>query len=240
MNPVPAAVNAPRTPSVNLLPPEIGERRARQRARFVILLGMGVFILLLIGAWFFAYSNKQAAEADLALEQDLTTQKQQELASYNYLPALEAQLANSVNARAWVGATDIEWSTQLEAFFSAVPKNLRLTNVVVTAASPTAPVMSDGTPLAVLDYGDLSFAGTSAVPVTVSDFQDALDALPGFSNSFIQVISAEANDDSDTAYWTYSGTVRITANALSGRTSTSQEIVPLDENGQPAAIESEG
>ena len=240
MNPVPAAVNAPRTPSVNLLPPEIGERRARQRARFVILLGMGVFVLLLVGAWFFAYSNRQAAESDLALEQDLTTQKQQELASYSYLPALEDQLANSVNARAWVGATDIEWGSQLKAFFSALPKDVRLTNVVVTAASPTAPVMSDGTPLAVVDYGDLSFAGTSAQPVSVSAFQDAIEALPGFANALIQVTTMESNDDTDTVYWTYSGTVRITSNALSGRTATTQEVVPLDENGQPVTVESEG
>jgi len=240
MNPVPAAVNAPRTPSVNLLPPEIGERRARQRARFVILLGMGVFVLLLVGAWFFAYSNRQAAESDLALEQDLTTQKQQELATYSYLPALEAVVANSQNARAWVGATDVEWASQLKAFFSAVPKDVRLTNLVVTAASPTAPTSSDGTPLAVLDYGNLSFAGTSSTPVNVSDFQDAIDALPGFENAFVQVITLEGNTDTDTAYWTYSGAVRITANALSGRTTTTQEIVPLDENGQPVAIESEG
>lgn len=240
MNPVPAAVNAPRTPTVNLLPPEIEQRRAKKRARNLILLGMVAFFLLVVGAWFYAYSAHQSAEAELAAEQDKTAEKQAELASYSYIPLIEEQLANSVNARAWVGQTDVEWSTQLDALFSALPKDVRLTSVIVTGASPVSPVLSDGTPLAMADLGSVAFAGTSKKPINVPDFQDAVEALPGFSMVSIQVIKVEGADDGETAFWSYAGTARITPNALSGRVETTQEVVPLDENGQPVTAEDEG
>ena len=50
MNPVPAGVKAPQAPQVNLLPPEIAERRSQGRARMMILFSLVVFVLLLGGA----------------------------------------------------------------------------------------------------------------------------------------------------------------------------------------------
>lgn len=234
MNPVPGAVHAPRTPLVNLLPPEIEQRRAQHRARFIIYIAVLVFAVMLVGAWFIAMTAKSAAESDLLLEQDLTTQKQQQLAQYSYIPGVQAELANSQNARAWVGATDINWATQLSAFWTAVPKNVALTSVVVTGANPSAPSLSDGTVFGVTDYGNLSFSGNASTPILVATFQDAIDALPGFDRTTIQVTSIDTNSDGTTDYWTFSGATRMTDNALSGRVTTSQEIVPVETDSTPA------
>ena len=88
MNPVPAAVNAPRTPQVNLLPPEIEARRSAKRTRNWLFLTVVFFVVLVIGVFAFTAFERKAAEHELVVAQQATTDKQNELAKYSYLPIL--------------------------------------------------------------------------------------------------------------------------------------------------------
>lgn len=231
MNPVPGAVNAPHAPQVNLLPPEIGLRRSASRARAVIFTGVVVFVLLLVGVWFLAFSSRQAAESDLADENAKTPQLQAELATYDYIPVLEAQLNNSVTARAWAGSVDITWYNHLSALFKAIPSDTRVTSLSVSQATPSAPVATDGTVFGVPDLGVLTFSGTATAPINAAALEDAIDALPGFENTWIDVTAITPIGESKNAYWSYSGSTRLTASALSGRTVTEQTQVPASADG---------
>lgn len=231
MNPVPSAVNAPHAPQVNLLPPEIGLRRSASRARAIIFAGVVIFVLVLVGVWFLAFSSRQSAESALADANARTDQLKAELATYDYIPKLEAQLNNSVNARAWAGSVDITWYKQLSAFLKAMPADARLESLSIAQATPSAPISDPATVFGVPDLGAINFSGTSTSPINVAALQDAIDALPGFQGTWIDTTAMTTLGSSDKPYWTYSGSTRITSSALSGRTVTEQTQVPAGTKG---------
>ena len=237
MNAVPEAVGAPRTPLVDLLPPEIEMRRKAKRTRRLIAVVVVLFFALLAGAWYYTYSVRVSAESDLAAEQSKTAAKQEELATYDYIPVLRAALDNAVNARALAGSADITWATQLNSLLTAAPSNVALTTLAVSAATPSEPLLLDGTPFQQPDLGQLFFSGEAASEADVAAFQDALDELPAFQNSYIASITIGPPAEGETPYWTFTGSTRITSNALSVRTVTEQEFVTPSPS--PSA-ESEG
>ncbi len=225
MNAVPEAVGAPRTPLVDLLPPEIEMRRKEKRAKRLIVFVVVVFMALLGGAWYSVYALRTAAESDLAAEQDLTAAKQEELATYDYLPVVRAALDNAVNARAAVGSADVTWATQLNSLLTAAPTDVALTSLAVSAATPSAPIALDGSPFQQPDLGQLFFSGEATSEVAVAAFQDAIDALPAFQNTTISSVALKSAAEGEVPIWTFTGSTRITSNALSGRTVTEQTIV---------------
>ncbi len=225
MNAVPVGVGAPRTPLVDLLPPEIEMRRKQNRAKRLIMSAVVLFLVLLGGAWYFTYSLRLSAESNLAAEQDKTAAKQEELKTYDYIPLVRAALDNAVAARAWAGSADVQWATQLNSLLTAAPTDVALTSLAVSAASPSEPFSLDGTPFQQPDLGQLAFAGHAASEAEVAAFQDALDALPAFQNTFMTSLTIAPVDDGGVPYWIFTGSTRITSNALSGRTVTEQSIV---------------
>ncbi|WP_061962161.1 hypothetical protein [Demequina flava] len=226
MNPVSPQIGAPSSPQVNLVPPEIEQRRSRGRARIGILAGFVVFLLLLVAAWFLAYSSKVSAEEELAIEQDRRPVLVAELATYDYVNDVQAQFENSANARMWAGLTDIDWATQLSGLMAEMPDDIQWTAIQVTQATPYSSAGDDGTIFGSLDMGSVTFVGRSLEPSLVEDFADAVDALPGYQDTWIDSKQIQSNDETDTGFWEYAGATRITFNALSGRIETEQTEVP--------------
>lgn len=230
MNPVPASVNAPESAQVNLLPPEIEAKRTQGRAKAMIYLGLAAFVILLGVAWFFAFSAGQFAESDLAYEQDRRPVLVTELASYDYIKDIEAQKDNSVLARQWAGASDITWADYMTAFVESVPSEVALTDVVMAQGTPYGPAGTDGTIFGLSDMGSLAFTGKASSPELVAEFVDAIDAVPGFYDTFVEVNKIGSNEDTDTVYWEYAGATRVSFNALSDRVVTTQPTAPIRDD----------
>lgn len=246
MNPVPASINAPAAPQVNLLPPEIEAKRSQGRARIIILFGLIAFVLVLGAAWFLAYSARVEAEQDLALEQERRPTLVTELATYDYVRDVQAEAENSANARAWAGATDIDWATHMTALLAAVPEDVQLTGIQMVQTTPYGGATAAGTDFASLDMGSITFIGRALEPGLTTDLVVAFDGLPGFSGTWVDSKEIQANEDTDTGYWEYTGSTRITVTALSGRIETEQTEVPPEvlaaveqstSGNQPAAAE---
>ncbi len=235
MNAVPVGVGAPRTPLVDLLPPEIEMRRKQNRAKRLIVSAVAVFLVLLGGAWFYTISLRTSAESNLAAEQDKTASKQDELKTYDYIPLVQAALDSAVAARAQAGSTDVTWATQLNSLLTAAPTNIALTSLSVSASTPSNPFSLDGTPFQQPDVGQMFFVGDAASAAEVAAFQDAMDALPAFQNTYISSVTLAVVADGAVPYWTFTGSTRITSNALSGRTVTEQEFVTPSPSPSPSA-----
>ncbi|WP_084078243.1 hypothetical protein [Demequina sp. NBRC 110057] len=194
----------------------------------IILISLVVFVLLIVAAWFIAYSARTQAEDDLAAEQQRTTELNTQLAEYNYINDLADVYENSIMARAWAGSTDIDWAAQLEVLFGAFPDDVQWTDVQISQATPYGGLGTDGTDFGTIDMGSLSFTGRSLDPISTAEWMDAIDALPGFSTTRVDSQAIAGNEGSGTEYWEFSGTTRITFNALSGRTVTEQTEVPQE------------
>ncbi len=228
MNPVPAVINAPASPQVNLLPPEVAARRSQGRAKVLIAVIFAIFLGGIAVAYFLVLGLRTVAESDLADAEARRTELQTELASYGYINDLAATYDNSVAARAWAGSTDIDWATHLRALLGAVPEGITFTDVVIAQGTPIAPASGDGTAFAQADMGSLTFTGRSSDPSLTADLIEAIDALPGFSGTFVEAKAIASNEDTNTVYWEYSGSTRITYTALSYRTETEQTDVPAE------------
>ena len=236
MNPVPSNIGASRIAQVNLLPPEVAQRKAQGRLRVLLVFILLVFVALLVVAWVFAFGFRLAAEADLAAQQELTTQKQSELATYNYIPALEDQLQNSRDARGWAGVSDMKWSDHLTAISQAMPAGITFETMTVAPVSPIAPLSQGDLVFGGLDLGSISFQGDSEFPITAADLIDALEALPGFTQ--VKVDTVEIVNEEGKTFWSFAGSARLTTELLSGRTVTEQEIVAIEE--EPGDTTDEG
>ncbi|WP_152649868.1 PilN domain-containing protein [Demequina oxidasica] len=229
MNPVPASVNAPHSAQVNLLPPEIEAKRTQGRAKVMIAVGLVLFVLMLGAAWFLAYSARTSAESDLAYEQERRPELVETLASYDYVKVIEDQKDNSVLARQWAGSSDIIWGDYTAALLDVVPEDMSLTDVVMAQGTPYGPAGSDGTIFGLNDMGTLNFTGQAASPELAADLVEAINAVPGYYDTWIEVNKLESNEDTDTVYWEYAGATRVSFTALSDRTVTTQPTAPVRE-----------
>jgi Tfp pilus assembly protein PilN len=227
MNPVPASVNAPAQAQVNLLPPEIEAKRTQGRAKAMIYVGLALFVVLLGVAWFLAFSARQSAESQLADEEAKRPQLVAELASYDYIKSIELQKDNSLLARQWAGASDIIWGDYTAALLNVVPDDVTLTDIVMSQGTPFGPAGSDGTVYGLNDMGSLAFTGRAASPELAADMIEAVNSVPGFYDTFVEVNKIAASDEGDTVYWEYSGATRISFEALSDRTVTTQTEAPV-------------
>lgn len=215
MSNVPAAILAARAPQVNLIPPEVASRRAAGRTRGLIIVALFVFVALLGGAFYWADTQKQAAEQALADEQAITAQLEAEKASYAEVPAVKSQLANAKNVELFAGSTEIRWVNFLFASGGALPAGVSIDSWVVTSASIFGVAAPDGGPFAQPDIGVLNFSGTSAQYPIVADLERAIDSIPGVDRTFIASV-ALVTSDGVTSY-SFSGTARITADLLDQR-----------------------
>ncbi|WP_156160863.1 PilN domain-containing protein [Demequina maris] len=232
INPVPGSIGAPAAPQVNLLPPEIAARRSQGRIKAFIVIVFGLFLVAVAAVYFLVLGMRTAAENELQAEKDRQLELQTELASYGYINTLAAKFDNSIKAREWAGSTDIDWATHLAALLAAAPDGVTFTTMTMSQGTPTGAVSGDGTAFSNADMGTVVFTGRAESADLSADLIEAFDALPGFSDTWVEAKQISSNADTDTVYWEYSGATRITYTALSGRTETEQTKVPqalLDE-----------
>ena len=223
---VPPSIGAPPSPQVNLLPPEIAARRSQGRIKALIVVVFGLFLLAIAAAYLLVVGMRTAAEDQLQAENDRRVLLQAELASYGYINDLADTYENSVAAREWAGSTDIDWATHLAALLSAAPDGVTFVDMTMAQGTPAGAIATDATAFAIPDMGSVVFTGRAESPEFTAALIEAFDALPGFSDTWVEAKQIQANDETNTVYWEYTGATRITYSALSGRTETEQTEVP--------------
>ena len=239
MSQVPAHVGAPRTPQVNLLPPDVGQRRAAGRARRAMLAMVVLFTLLVGAAWYYVVTLAYDAQDNLTAEEARTPAKRQELDKYAYLPEMRSKVDIALQARYAIGAVDIVWADQLQALFSAFPSSMTLVSMDIQQGTPSAPQTSGGGVFDVPDYGSITFSATTTEKIDTAALIERINALPGYERTWIDTVELAPEAEGQPVRWALNGVIRITEYALSGRTETTQEIVPIEQEETPEPTESE-
>lgn len=216
-------------PFVNLLPPEIAERRA-MRSLLVMLAAVVVGVLLLTGGLvYLAGSGKAAAQDDLAAQQAQTARLNAQVRSLDGARQAQAQLQAARAALQTAMSSEVLWSKYLDQLRLLLPNGVRLSNVAIapTTASTgagagagtagVAPTTTTGstastgvTPGAV---ATVTIAGKAVDQDAVAAWLEALGQVKGFTNGYLTSTAA----DGASGLVTFTVTVDVTADALSHR-----------------------
>ncbi len=211
---VPDSVKAPAAPQVNLIPPEVESRRAKGRSRALIIVAFVMFIVLLVALVGFTELQARSAEDRLALENAKTQALNDEIALYDHVPVIQAELLNAKSARLYLGGTEILMSDLITGLTRAMPESVSLQGLTWLPTTPFVVAGQEAGPFSAPDIGVLSFSGRSLEYPNIADLEEALNSVPGLARTTIPGAARQVEEDE---YYTFSGSVRITAVALSGR-----------------------
>jgi Tfp pilus assembly protein PilN len=201
-------------PKVNLLPPEIDEKKAQQRA----YVAMGALVVATIGAvgmWSFAQSARVGkAKDELATAQQThstLTVKRQQLnyvdEMYARVDANEAMLSRAVERR-------VPWSRNLRDLSLSMPDNVWLTKLTIAQKMDADKEGSgQGTVLADPGLGTLTFEGRSFTHDQVASWLDAMAKVKGYINPYFsksEMIKPTPDSPPDERYYVkWTGTVGV-------------------------------
>jgi len=219
MNPVPAAIKAYARAQVNLLPPEVNEKRARARIRSIVLLGFAAFVALIaVGYMGLAFLASQA-QSDLHDAQAETERINTEIATYSEVDAVKARLLNSQSAAYTAAGVEIFWPYVVGSIQSAVPVESVVDSVTLTLPDLNT---SAALPEAAFDVASIGSAHVilrTAQPVEAARVERALAATDIFTRARVESIQFKEADDStgEPAYYELDAKVTFSYDMLTMR-----------------------
>ena len=201
------------TPRVDLLPPEVRDRRRARALRRSLLLGVvgvaAAVALAVAGTFAFAVQ----ANIALALEQKRTTDllaqqtKFADVRSTNDLIAL-------IKAAQQVGAsTEIDWKDYLDKIQATLPGNVAVKTVAIDSASPLVAFQQGTTPLEGPRVASLKFTATTSSFPSMPQWLSSLESLPGYVDATPDSVSR----DEGSGVYTVSITMHLSSDVYDDR-----------------------
>lgn len=227
MNAVPPTVKATRLPQVNLLPPEVGERRAAARRRIVILAGLGAFLILLAGGYAVLQVSTESVKTELDDAQARQTFLNSEIAKLSEVETVEKKLANAASVRKYVGSREIIYADFWPIIVNAFPEGTNIEQLLLETGDLGIDPDPDANVFAPADIGSLTFTVVLPSYESAADVEAQLNDVDIFQYARVQTVaqaesSASAEGGATPAptadgYYRLTGTVRINYLALSLR-----------------------
>ena len=213
-------------PKVNLLPPEIGQRRQLRRLQAGLLAGV-VAAAGIVGVLYVQAGNgRSAAQQQLDEAQARQTLLQAQSAKLSYVSAEKTQLdAARASLKAAMGS-EVLWSKTLDQLRLRLPDGVRYTSIGVTQVIPTAATgtatgtSATGTTLASNVLATATFSGDAVDINAVASELDQLAKVPGLSNVYLTTVTKPKSGGTTTSVATFTATASITNALLSHRYDT--------------------
>jgi Tfp pilus assembly protein PilN len=208
-------------PRVNLLPPEIFERRQLQRAQA----GLGVVVIAaLVGVGLVYVSGGSAvtdAKSRLQASQATETNLQTQLNKLSYVTAEANQAQQAQDMLTQATSSTIPFSTYLADLSLLTPKNVWFTSMTLTSSlTPGSLTTAANAPATV---GTITFAGQALAHTDVATWLDNAAkevgfADPYFGSSIEAVIPGTGTAPGTTpkTWVSFSSSVNLTSAALCG------------------------
>jgi Tfp pilus assembly protein PilN len=200
-------------PRVNLLPPEIAEKRAFRRIQFALgasVLGAVVVVgMLYVGAT----SSVSHAQSDLSASQATQTQLQGQVAKFADVTAVYAAAAAAQASLTSAMGDEVRYSQLLNDLSLTIPDNVWLSNLSYVAVPPSAAGAAAGATSTAV--GTLSASGTAFSHDDVAVLLESLMGLKTYANSYFT--SSTESLLGKRKVVTYTVTADVTPAAESGR-----------------------
>lgn len=201
-------------PRVNLLPPELEERKKLRQIQF----GLGIIVVAAVGGVVYFYQHAAGATTDAQARIDSATAQQTSL--QHKLQGLSdvSQTAATVNAReALLGqatATEVHWSGVLNDLSVNIPDNVWLTKMSLQeSVAPGSAANQAGVPV---QLGGITFTGTARSHDDVATWLEKVVG-PATANQYLTnpfYSSSTQGFIDTTSVANFSSTVDVTSGAL--------------------------
>ncbi|MFA5785523.1 MAG: PilN domain-containing protein [Actinomycetota bacterium] len=165
---------------VNLLPPEIAEKRRTRRMLAGLVVGLAGFIVVLVALALFHRGQLSSAEDALAQQQATNRELQTKVVSLQEYGRLDQLLTQKKTMLAQALQAEVRWSTILRDVSMLIPGDTWLTSfsgaVSATAVLPAGQAVSIGT---------LSFSGVSFDYLGVAGWLVRMGEGKQFANPYL-------------------------------------------------------
>jgi len=219
MNPVPAAIKAYARAQVNLLPPEVNEKRARARIRSIVLLGFAAFVALIaVGYMGLAFLASQA-QSDLQDAQAETERINTEIATYSEVDAVKARLLNSQSAAYTAAGVEVFWPYVVGTIQSAMPGETVVDSITFTMPElNTTPALPDSA-FGVAGVGEAHVIVRAAQAVDSAGVERSLFSTGLFTRVRVESVQFKDADEStgEPAYYELDAAVTLSYDMLTMR-----------------------
>ncbi len=214
-----AAVAAPTSPQVNLLPEEIRARRTLGTVKRWATGSLAATALVVGAVTAAAVVERGIADSELAQADAETTALLTQQRPFSEVTTVRAEVASVAEARAAALAGEVLWSGYLDALVAMTPDGVRISGLDYLGASPTAPAPASADPLVDAGLGTLTFTAVAREIPDTATWADALETVPGLSDA--RISSARLGDAGNAEFrYTVTGSVQVDAAALSHRFDT--------------------
>lgn len=208
-----------RVPSVNLLPPEIIERRAFARTQKWLAAAVLSVLVLLAGAYLLQVLAKNKAAEELAVAQATSATLKAEEAKYADVPRVYKAIEDAQTARQTAMSQDVEWFRYLTDFSLTMPANVWLTSLDMSlaGATPATPATTTVNPGVVTTpaVGTMTFAGTAYDHPDVAAWLVTLGKERAVTEAYFSASTKAKIGSKDVV--NFSSTASVTGEALSHR-----------------------
>ncbi len=205
-------------PRVNLLPPEIGERRRLKKVQTGLGAGVAAAAVVVGALTLLAMAQVDSAQEDLDASKSRGVKIQAEANKFAEVPLVYAQVEAAEARLGQAMGQEVRWSFFLNDLSLKTPNKVWLTKMTVTQnVDAAATVAAPATPGSYLTpgLGSVTFEGNGLAHNDVAAWLDALAKQKGLTQPYFTKSERTAIGTRDTVKFASQAT--ITEEALSGR-----------------------
>lgn len=208
-------------PQVNLLPPEVRAARGLVNVKRWLAIALVIVVVAIGLVYVLAMLARNSAENTLATEQARTAELQTEVAKYDEVPRVLANLARTKDALQLGTSTEIQWKSYLDAITAVLPEGVSIDSFIVSQTTPWMAAVGPQDPLVTPGVANISFTVRATTLPNTAAWLDALDAIPNLSSPTLSMASLTA--ETGEPYFAITTNVQVDATAVVPRFADPEE-----------------
>jgi len=205
----------PILPGVNLLPPEVHQRRAAKRTRSWLFLAVAIVLALTVGGVIWAETKVTAAENRLAEAEDEHERLRTEEEKYAEVPIVLATKQNAQDAEFLAMWREIDWQPLIDELVDSLPNDVDYQTITITAPGPTEGSYVAEHPLQQDKIATIDITGTAQKLPDNSEWIETVEDIEGLSHPWISATDLDSDGNENTANsYSVQGSIEVTPEAF--------------------------
>lgn len=198
---------------INLLPPEVVERRRARQLTAALALGLAALIAVLFLVFVVQAGRLSGARGRLAAQERHNRALQAQVGQLSRFAAIQEELDNKSQILTALTSGEVRWSVVLADVATYIPSDVWLTSL--TGSVQAAPAPATGAAAAASSFGSVQFAGCTLEPPDGTHLEVAKWLVRiGIPKEFLAPYLSVSSKGADACPVSFSSTVSLSDGAL--------------------------